>query len=34
MNTDYESNGEYWCVFVAAYYDDVKKSHELSRWWP
>ena len=32
INPDHESNGEYWCVFLAPRHDDDKKSHKLSRW--
>ena len=34
MNPDYLSNGEYWCVFLARYSSDKRKSDEFSRWRP
>ena len=33
VNPEYASNGEFWCMFLAPRCEDVKKSHELSRWW-
>ena len=32
--SQYVSNNLFWCVFLAKYPDNVKKSDELCRWWP
>jgi hypothetical protein len=29
-----ETNGKYWCMFLAKHPEDRKKSDEFSRWWP
>ena len=32
-NPDFITNNLYWCVFLARYPDDNKRSDELCRWW-
>ena len=34
VNPMMQTNGKYWCMFLAKHPEDRKKSDEFSRWWP
>lgn len=34
VNPSWESNAQFWCVFLARHPQDNAKSDEFSRWWP